>query len=303
MSLGKMVLLLLIVFALLCPLSAIAQEEEILIGLIPEMNVFSQMERFKALGDYITEKTGIKIHFTILSRYGNIINTFEGKKLDGAFFGSFTGAMAVAKLDLEPLARPVNLDGLSTYHGLLFVRKDSGIRNIKGMKGKRMAFVERATTAGYLFPIAYLKEHGVTKINNFFREHYYSGSHDAAIYAVLNREADIGAAKNTIYNIIKQKQPRIDKELLILAESPKVPSNGLCVRKSMPDWMKKKLKETLLNIDKDKKGQEALKKFYALGFIETTASDYRPVFELAEKAGIDIKNYEYMNKEEENNKK
>lgn len=286
------------IFLLLClliPVQSRAQEDEILIGLIPEMNVFSQMERFKALGDYISEKTGIKMNFTILSRYGNILKSFEAKKLDGAFFGSFTGALAIARLNLEPLARPVNLDGLSTYHGLLFVRRDSGIRGVEDMKNKRMAFVERATTAGYIFPIAYLREKGVKDIESFFKEYYFAGSHDAAIYAVLQGDADIGAAKNTIYNIVRQKRPSIDRELMILAESPKVPSNGLCVRKTMPAWMKQKLKETLLNIDKDERGREALKKYYARSFIETTVADYEPVYKLATEAGIDVMTYDYMN--------
>lgn len=290
----KLWLLLPFFLILLLPRPAFTQDE-LLIGLIPEMNVFSQMERFKAVGDYITEKTGIKIKFTILSRYGNIIDTFQAKKMDGAFFGSFTGAMAIAKLNLVPLARPVNLDGLSTYHGFIFVRKDSGIKNIRDMKGKRMAFVERATTAGYIFPVAYFKEHGVTDLKSFFREYYFTGSHDAAVYAVLNKEADIGAAKNTIYNIVKKKHPHIKDDLVILAESPKVPSNGLLVRPSMPANIKRKLKETLLNIDQDEKGKKALEKFFALKFIETTAEDYKPVFDAAKKAGINIKEYQYIN--------
>jgi len=285
----------LLLFILLVPATPRAQQDEIVVGLIPEMNVFSQMERFKALGEYITDKTGIKVQFTILSRYGNMLKTFEAKKLDGAFFGSFTGALAIARLDLDPLARPVNLDGLSTYHGLLFVRRDSGIKSVQDMKGKRMAFVERATTAGYIFPVAYLREKGINNLDSFFKEYYFAGSHDAAIYAVLQGDADVGAAKNTIYNIVRQKRPSIDRELLIIAESPKVPSNGLCVRKTMPAWMKQKLKETLLNIDKDEKGREALKKYYARSFIETTLADYEPVYRLARDAGIDVSTYDYMN--------
>lgn len=38
------------------------------------------------------------------------------------------------------------------------VRKDSGIAGVAGMRGKRMAFVDRAATAGYVFPPAWLRE-------------------------------------------------------------------------------------------------------------------------------------------------
>jgi phosphonate transport system substrate-binding protein len=60
-----------------------------------------------------------------------------------------------------PLARPVNNDGTSTYFGYIFVRKDSNIKETADMKGKTLALVERATTAGYVFPLAWFKLQGV----------------------------------------------------------------------------------------------------------------------------------------------
>jgi ABC-type phosphate/phosphonate transport system substrate-binding protein len=93
---------------------------ELRIGLIPEQNIFKQMRRYKPLGKYLEKKTGIKINFIILSRYGNIIDNFNDMNLDGAFWGSFTGAMAIKKLDIEPIARPVNLYETSSYQGYIF---------------------------------------------------------------------------------------------------------------------------------------------------------------------------------------
>lgn len=288
---------LLISFILTIPVLAFAQSDQkgILIGLIPEMNVFKQQERFKPLIEYLTKKTGVQVNITILSRYGNIIERFTAEKMDGAFFGSFTGALAIEELGVEPIARPMNLDKSTTYHGYIFVRKDSGIKSVKDMKGKNMAFVEKATTAGYVFPVAYLRENGVPDIKKFFREFYFTGSHDAAINYVLDKKADVGAAKHSMYDRIRKENPRVDKELVILAESEKVPSNGLCVRKGLDMSIKKKLKEALLNLDKDPEGKVVLEKFGALKFINTTVADYKPVFDLANKAGIDLKKYKYKN--------
>jgi phosphonate transport system substrate-binding protein len=163
------------------------------------------------------------------------------------------------------------------------------------MKGKKMAFVEKATTAGYIFPVAYLKENGVTDIKKFFSEYYFTGSHDASIIAVLDKKADIGAAKHSIYDRVRKDEPRVDKELVILAESAKFPSNGLCVRKGLSKEIKKNLKEALLNLDKSPEGKAVLQKFGALRFIDTTIADYKPVFDLSNKAGIDIKKYNWKN--------
>lgn len=277
-------------------LSSEADEKKLLIGLIPEMNIFKQKQRFTLLGNYLTKKTGVEIKFTILSRYGNIIDKFEKEKMDGAFFGSFTGAAALHKLNVVPIVRPVNPDNSSTYQGYIFVRKDSRIKDVKDMKGKMMAFVEKATTAGYLFPLAYLREHGVSSPDGFFHDYYFTGSHDAAIDAVLDKKADIGAAKDTIYDRMRSENPRIDKELVILARSPSVPSNGLLVRKDLSEKLRQSLKDTLLNMHNDPEGQKVLKQFGALRFIETFEKDYDPVHELALKAGIDLMKYNWRNK-------
>ncbi len=283
---------------MLVPLLAFPQaiQQKLLIGLIPEMNVFKQKERFRLLGDYLSKKTGAEVKFTILSRYGNIIDRFTSENMDGAFFGSFTGALAIEKLGVIPLARPVNLDNTASYRGYLFVRRDSRIRDVRSMKGRKMAFVEKATTAGYLFPLAYLKEHGITDMDHFFSSSYFTGSHDAAIHAVLEGQADIGAAKHSIYDRMKADDPRVARDLVIIAESPWVPSNGLCVRKGLDEGLMQKLKQALLGLDKDPEGAAVLQQFGALRFISTNVSDYRPVFEMAKKAGIDIKQYDYRNK-------
>jgi phosphonate transport system substrate-binding protein len=276
-----------------------APRDKVLIGLIPEMNIFKQKARFKLLGEYLGRKIGVGVQFTILSRYGNILERFEAERMDGAFFGSFTGALAIERLGVVPVARPVNLDGSSTYHGHLFVRKDSGIRTVADMRGKRMAFVDRATTAGYVFPLAWLRENGVRvddrSLSRFFSEAYFTGSHDAAIDAVLDGKADVGAAKHSIYDRVRKDNARVDAELFIVAESPSVPSNGLCVRKDMEPDLKEAFRRALLDLERDPEGARILAQIGALRFIETTAADYQPVIDLARKAGIDLKRYDYRN--------
>src|SRR3990172_4616924 len=209
-------------------------KKEILIGLIPEKNIFEQLERYQPLADYLSDRLDIKVKLTVLSRYGNIIDNFKSEKMDGAFFGSFTYALAHARLGVEVLARPVGLNGASTYHGLIFVRKDSGIKSIQDMKGKRFAFVDRATTAGYLLPRAYFHEHKLD-YKTFLKESYFTGTHEDAIHDVLNRKADIGSAKNTVYERLAAADSRVKNELIVLERSPDVPENGLAVRRDLDD--------------------------------------------------------------------
>ena len=163
------------------------------------------------------------------------------------------------------------------------------------MRGKSLALVEKATTAGYVFPLAWFRSHGINDIGTYFGDYFFTGSHDGTIDAVLNNKADVGAAKNTIYEQRRKEDPRIDSELLILANSPRVPSNALCVLEKLDEQSKGQIKELLLNLHQDPEGLEILKILGAKRFVETSSEDYQPVYSLAKEAGLDLNNYDYFN--------
>ena len=278
------------------PKAHLSEAKSLTIGLIPEQNIFRQMERYEPLAGYLSKKIGVKIKLKVLTRYGNIIDNFVSEGMDGAFFGSFTYALSHAKVGVEVLVRPENDKGISVYHGLLLVRKDGLIRSAEDMKGKRFAFVDKATTAGYLFPLAYFKENGIKDYRTYFKEVYFAGTHEGVIEDVLNKKADIGAAKNTVFDRLAMADERIKNELLVLDQSPEVPENGLAVRKDLDSTLKKKLKEALLNMQNDPDGKNVLNRFGAKKFIETTEKDYGPVIAYAKEIGLNLSNYDYMNK-------
>lgn len=268
---------------------------KITIGLIPEQDVFSQKKRYAPLLDQLSKKLGISIEISMLSRYGNIIDNFNELGLDGAFFGSFTGAMAIKKLGIIPLARPQYMGGTSTYYGMVFVRKESGIHTARDMRNKQMVFVDRATTAGYLLPLSYFRKIGIDDYETWFKEYYFSGTHEGAINDVLNGLADIGAAKNTIFYQLAAKDNRVSEQLEILATSPPVPANGLGVRSDLDPGLRQTLQQHLLELHLTDEGRAVLETLKVEKFIETAAEDYQPVLDYAKDIGLDLKTYNYLN--------
>ncbi len=269
-------------------------QRSILIGLIPEQNLFRQIERYEPVAQYLGERTGLQVKLTVLPRYGNIIDHFVEERMDGAFFGSFTYCLAHAKLGVRVVARPESIDGASSYRGYIFVRKDSAISSAAQMQGKRFAFVDRATTAGYLLPMAYFQRHHFD--HRQLRETYYSGTHEDTIYDVLNRKADVGAAKNTVFDRLAQADPRISRELRVLESSPDVPENALALRRDLDESVQTALAKALLEMQNDARGRAVLQAFGASRFIVTTEEDYEPVYRYARQVGLDLATYNYRNK-------
>jgi phosphonate transport system substrate-binding protein len=272
-----------------------AKRESLVIGLVPEQNIFRQLERYEPLAQYLSGKTGSKLTLIIFPRYGNILDNLKAQQMDGAFFGSFTYALAHARLGMEVLARPMGLDNTSTYHGMIFVRKDSGIKTARDMKGKRFAFVAKATTAGYLLPLEYFHHSGIPNYKKHLKEAYFSGTHENAIYDVLDYKADIGAAKNTVFNRLAKEDPRILKELVVLERSPEVPENAIALRKDIDAAIRNRLKQALLDMHRDPEGQKVLARFGAREFIETRDTEYDIVVQYAEHLHLNLATYDYQN--------
>lgn len=288
----RMVLILLaLLSATTFPVKRVTAGEPITIGLVPEMNIFGQMQRFQPLAEYLGRETGLDIQLVMLSRYANVLEQLRSGEIDAAFLGSLTAAVAIYRLGAVPLARPVNLDNTSTYHGLIFTRKDSGIHGVEDMHGKIMVFVEPATTAGYIFPLAWFRQNGIKDYQTLLKDFYFAGSHDAAIDAVLEGKADIGAAKNTIYNLYLAESPGARKNLVVIASSHPVPSNGLCVMPtiSRTDWAK--LQTALFKLDQTPQGKQVLQHLHAFRFVKTEPADYQPVLDMAAAAGITLDAY------------
>jgi phosphonate transport system substrate-binding protein len=278
------------------PQKATVKQKPLVIGLIPEQNIFKQFDRYEPLVGYLSGKIGTKISLKIQPTYEEILVNFKSEEMDGAFFGSFVYTLAHEKLGVKVLARPVALDNTSTYHGVIFVRKDSGIKSVRGMEGKRFAFVGKATFAGYLFPIEYFRHHGISNSKEYLKESYFAGTHRDAIYDVLEKKADIGAVKNTVFNRLAKADPRIKDDLVVLETSPDVPENAIALRKNIDESLRSSLLKALLNMHLDPGGRKVLEPFGAQRFIETRDEDYDVVRHYAEHMHLNMDTYEINNK-------
>jgi phosphonate transport system substrate-binding protein len=269
-------------------------EAGVTIGLVPELNLFRQFERHQPLVEYLSHRLKQKIKLKIFKRYGEIVPAFVHGDLDAAFLGSYVYILAHFNAGVEAIAKPVNVFGRSTSHGLIFVRKNSGITNAGQMKGKRFVFVDKATTAGYLFPITYFKKFGIEDPNGYFSETYFSGTYEDAVYDVINAKADVGAVKNTVLAGLTAFDKRIQNDLVFLNRSAEIPENCFAVGKKINGVVRHKLREIILSMHMSPEGLTVLRNFGAQRFVEASDEDYTNMYEYLREIGIKIESYDYI---------
>jgi phosphonate transport system substrate-binding protein len=268
-------------------------ETGLLIGLIPEQNIFKQIERYRPLAKYLGDKIGCEIKLTILSKYGDVIDRFNSRGMDGAFFGDLTTIIAYEKMGVQPVVTVINPDGKANMESYIMVRNDGIINDVKDMKGRISAFVDRASVAGYLFPVAYLKRNGIVKPDKYFSEVFYTGSYDASVYSVLDGKADVGYVKSSVLREMTNAEKTIISELKIIATSRKIPNTTLCLSKDTSPSLRNKVQDILTAISEDPEGSEVLRTFGAKGFKKASINDFKPVYELLDEIGVGVTEYNY----------
>ncbi len=290
-SLILLPVVLLFIHACIAPhVGAAEKRRELLIGIEPEHNIFDQMQKYRTLAGYLSDQLGLQVKLTIMSRYGEVINRFRSLHLDGAFLSSYTAMLATKEFGLTPVVQLVKPDENSTSRGYVFVRKDSGINGVGDMRGKSVVFVDKATTEGYVFAMSYFRKHGIKDPDFYFSNYYFSGSYASSVFAVLDGRADVGSAKDTVYDLLVSRDRSIGGELNILAKSPAVPEVTLCIKNDLELELLEKLRTSLLTMDQTMEGHRVLKQLGARGFVLASPDDFAVVSEMTEAAGANMLN-------------
>ncbi len=271
-----------------------AASGKIIIGVIPEVNLVKQMERFLPLSEYLEKKTGYDIDIKPLSNYGQLYEEMRDGNIDAGFFGSFVYGITRARIGVVPVARPVLPGGKSTYTGFLFVRRDTGIKKPADMKGRTIALADPGTAASYLAQREYLEGKGINidKDMNII----WVGSHEAAIRAVMNHQADIGGAKDTVVARYRKENKLFDTLIEIVNETPRklgFPDNTFAVRKGLEQVKTDALKKAMLQMHSDPEGKKVLFRFGAVRFIPTSDDDFKPLYDIVKHLKINMGSYPY----------
>ncbi len=264
---------------------AVRKGKPLLLGLVPERDIFRQVRRYEPVVGFLSRKTGIPIEIRVYPQYEALVTRYREDGLGGGFFGSYLYVVAHRRLGVEAVARPLDRRGESTYRGLIFVRKGSGIRDIAGLKGKRFAFVDNATTAGYLFPMVWFREHGIPEPRSWLGEVYFAGTHEDAIRDVVDGAADAGAAKTTVFDTMTREDPGLARGLVILARSEEVPEITLALDGGLDASVVERIRKAMLTMHEDPEGKEILASFGAQRFIPTSNGDFGHVTAYAGRLG------------------
>ncbi|MCL4536310.1 MAG: PhnD/SsuA/transferrin family substrate-binding protein [Nitrospirae bacterium] len=119
------------------------------IGVVPALTITETIKQYQPIVDYLNKRLNINAQLMPQKDYVTVLEKMKNREIDAAVMGSLICYRSIKEIGAVPLARPES-NGDSNYEGVVFVRKDSGIKDIYGLRGKLFAYIDRDTSAGQL---------------------------------------------------------------------------------------------------------------------------------------------------------
>ena len=288
-----------LLLALVATTSAPAQTK-LVMAFVPSGESQTILQTGNQVAHLLEVATGYRFESFVATSYAGVIEAMGAGRADIGWLNSFSYVIAHQKYGVEVRLVTVRF-GLPYYRAEIIAQSASGINSLADLKGKRFAFVDPASTSGYLFPLAGLKKAGYDPAK-FFGQTVFAGSHNNVVLAVYQGRADAGAVFEDARASVQKTLPDVMQKLKVIWKSDPIPNDTVSFRKDLPADVKDRVSTALLRFSQDPVGLEALKSLYEIEALadyqllvtkyKVTASSldafYDPVRDVARYAGINL---------------
>ncbi len=264
------------------------------IGVLAKRGVKQTMSKWLQTSLYLNENIpGEEFIITPLS-FEDIRTATRDGSVDFVLTNSSFYVELNAKYGAQAIATMVNTSQgkqLKEFGGVIFTYADSPINTLADVKGKRFAAVNPSSFGGFQMGAALLRKNGID-YNKDFSQTLYLKTHDAVVFSVKNKEADVGTVRTDTLERMETEGKIKMSDFKILnpmsddfpfARSTRLfPEWPMAKTKNTPNEIADKVKKALLEMPAD---SEAAKSAKIAGWI--AALDYEPVLECLRSVGLD----------------
>lgn len=261
--------------------------KELNVQFVPSQAATELESRAKPLEKMLSDRLGIPVHVSMSTDYNTVVEAMKSKKVDVGFLppNGYVLAHKQGAADVllqaqrygvkQPGGRPTkNL--VNTYRAEILVKKGSNIKSWKDLKGKSISIQSPTSSAGYVYPIAELKEKGLD-VKKSCKLVTVTGQ-DQSVLNVLNGDTDAAFVFEDARTIVKKDNPKIMNQVVPIYFTKPIPNDTISVVPSMSKSFRKKLANAFIDIGKSKKGRKIIESIYTHeGYVTSKDSDFNVV--------------------------
>lgn len=245
---------------------------ELTVQFVPSQNADTLEAKAKPLEKILGDELGIPVKVSVSTNYNTIIEAMASKKVDVGFLPPTAYVLAKEKGAADVILQAQRFgvndeDGSPTdelvdfYKSMFIVKKDSDIQSVKDLKGKKIAFQDVTSSAGYVWPAAKLMDNGIDPIADV--QGITVKGHDQAVLAVLNGDVDAAVTFQDARNIVKGDYPTVFEDTRVIEFTEGIPNDTIAVRTDMSKEWLEKIQEAFIKIGQSEEGHSIISDIYS----------------------------------------
>ncbi len=142
------------------------------------------------------------------------------------------------------------------FTGIILVRRDSGIRQVSELKGKKVAYPARTALAAALMPQYYLHTHGLNVNQDI--ENKFVGSQESSIMNVYLGDVAAAATWLLPWESFQQEHPELARELTVQWQTDALINNSVMARDDVPTSIATEVAQFLATLHTTEEGRAIL---------------------------------------------
>ncbi len=258
--------------------------------LVPSVDAKLLENTAKDIKVYLEKNTPYKYEFNVPNSYVAVVEAFGTKRADIASLNTFGYIMAHDRYKTQARITFIR-HGSETYQSQIIARADSKIKVLKDIDKKKFAYVDPASTSGYLMPAKLFMEAKIKPAETVF-----ANKHDNVVMMVYQKQVDAGAtfysppnAKGEMEDarrlVLKQYPDVADKVKIIQLTEP-IPNDPIVFREDLPEEIKETVINALMTYMGTEEGKKVFGDIYGItGMVRATDARYDGVREMLKTLG------------------
>lgn len=252
------------------------------VAFLPLYSPLTIYKNFDPLMRYLTKKTGYEFKLVIPKNFEEFIQIVSTGKVHFSYQNPYIYAIIAKKYPLKVLAITVGEEcslgnkkeicGGKTFRGVIIVRKDSPIKSLKDLIGKKIFIVSPYSAGGFLSQKIFLEKRGLNVYKDF--NLIDAKRQEKVIIGVYRGEADAGFVREASLSVFSQEVDM--SQIKVLAFTEYLPNWPFCAVNVNPA-LAEKVRKLLIEIE----DKYVLEKANIKGFVKATEKDYKSLLKLA----------------------
>ena len=262
-----------------------AATPQLRISAIPDEAPTELIRKFKPLAAYLAKEIGMPVKFIPIINYVATVEALAAGKVDLVWYGGFTHVQA--RIRTKGNAVPL----VMRHRDLKFKSKfitatNSGINDLKDLKGKTFTFGSVSSTSGHLMPRYFLKRVGIVPEKNFAK-FSFSGSHDATAKWVEAGKVKAGAMNEAVWNKLVKSGKVNTKKVRVFYTTPGYVDYNWTARADLPREVLSNIASAFLKLNHaNPEHRKILSLQRAEGYVLAFESDFKGIESAARAAGL-----------------